>query len=379
MTQEGTELPDADHSSLSRPASSAVLGELEVLREGVGVSPERIRRRAPEMQQLAVVGDQLEYQQLHPSDRHIAAYMAIGCVIEHGIGNYQHQQILILTLRYDMSMLALRRDPEAWNEVRRATTVSQRDALTQALLFYKKSAYFEMRKEAYAELANQLAMRTHTPCRANGTDRVAIEILRLTQRQILGYFTVEGRAVFRELLADEALMQLNFRWWPPSGFVGSSESVFNQAISQAIRDEYPAAVQEFVLLKRASTSDPRPDEEFCLSGDALESLLHPVNSFNIWQLFPEAGEQSRSSADPAIAIERLSNSLDVLAWILSTDGDSGPIDNLAVLETPNFGRQSDKPLYIDDRPIQRSERDIFADDEEMDEGDIDPDGDRTEQ
>lgn len=321
-----------------RPSSAQVLSELESLREGIGLSPERIRTKAPRLQELPIVSDQLDLEGLHPSDSHLAAYSAIGCVVEHSISDYQQQQILILTLRYDSTLLGIRRDAEAWNDVSRAPILSQRDALVQALLFYGKTAYFEKRKAAYAELANQLSMRRRTPCRAAGAEQVAVETLRLSLRQLLGYFTIEGRAVFREVLAEEALPLVHDRW--KQEVADSASGLLWSAIHQAIREAYPAAVAEATALQRRGSSAAGTGA--LLDGLALKALLGPHRFQDFWFILLEISGKGYESSPEG----RLADSLNVLSWVLTTGGYSATVDVSDLLGSPRAISGS-----IDDSPI----------------------------
>lgn len=324
MTPDSTETSDEDASSLVRPSSDEVLRELEVLRHGPGLSPQRIRERGPRIQELIVVHDQLDLEHLHPEDTHLAAYSAIGCVIEHTIRDYQHQQILILTMRYDPLLLSVRGDTQAWDNVLQAPTVSQRDALVQALLFYSKSVYFVKRQNAYFELANQLAMRTTTPCRNGKPSKAEIETSLLTTRQILGYLALEGEHLLREFLAGEVLQRIKSEWQSQAGDPPRTamEQLWH-VLERAISDVYPRYSLDIAWAYQGDDPREHHPDEHCLNGETLLLLLKPRGFKEFWStLLAEGARGEASTHDERLeAIQKLDTSLGLLAYIIAHPDD----------------------------------------------------------
>lgn len=226
----------------ARPSSADVLRELEELRTREGISPTKIREVAPLIQQLPIVDDHRQLKQYVEADRHLAAYGAIGCVLDHAIPDVQWQTILVLTMRYDYNLLAVQ-PKDGWDGVRRASSITNRHNLMQGILQYSRSRYFELVRLAYDELANQLLLRDISPCRAAAEQQVMSQVERMAIDRLLGLFSVAGHDVFRERLAALALEQLDSRWQS----VGESATErLVSVVRQALAREYPDAVHAYV-------------------------------------------------------------------------------------------------------------------------------------
>ena len=217
-----------------RPSSQQIVEELELLRRDHGISPTKIEAQAPSLLRLPVVEDQQRLKQLDPRDRHLEAYSAIGCVIDFAISDYEMQTILVLSMRYDPSLLRVRPNPE-WEGVIRTTSLNQRHKFIQSLLFYGKTTYFDRLNVAYRELANQLVLRDHSPCRQAGAEQLAKSLMAATMQELLLLFSTHGQSILMETIAKEALPRVESKWKVART---TSYWAFAHAIELAITSEY---------------------------------------------------------------------------------------------------------------------------------------------
>lgn len=249
-----------------RPSSHEVLGELELLRRDHGISPTKIQTQAPSLLRLPVVEDQLKLKQLDPRDRHLAAYSAIGCVIDFGISDYQTQTILILSMRYDPSLLRTRPNPE-WGAVISTTSLSQRHKFIQAVMLYGKTTYFERLNDAYRQLADQLVIRDHSPCREAGVEELAKLLVAATLQELLVLFSAHGQSVLMEAIAGEALPRVKSKWRTQGR---TNYLTFANAINSALATDYQALYENQT---RLAQSRPQDEELMPLDGKVLERII----------------------------------------------------------------------------------------------------------
>lgn len=217
-----------------RPSSQQIVEELELLRRDHGISPTKIEAQAPSLLRLPVVEDQQRLKQLDPRDRHLAAYSAIGCVIDFAISDYEMQTILVLSMRYDPSLLRVRPNPE-WEGVIRTTSLNQRHKFIQSLLFYGKTTYFDRLNVAYRELANQLVLRDHSPCRQAGVEQLAKSLMAATMQELLLLFSTHGQSILMETIAKEALPRVESKW---KAAESTNYRIFARAIESALATDY---------------------------------------------------------------------------------------------------------------------------------------------
>lgn len=327
-TGSSTETPEADDLL---PSSAEVLGELEELREHRGISPSKIRDVAPFIQRLPITEDQRLFKRLSPDDRHVAAYAAIGCVLDHAIPDVISQQILILTLRYDYNLLTVQ-PREGWENAWRGPSLTARHNLVMALLQYGRSRYYELMRLAYDELAGQLLLRESTPCRLSAARQVAQVPVELALDQLLGLFSLAGRDLLRERLASQALARVDARW-QASGNTAIERLV--SVVRQALASEYPAAAQAFARAKRErhhlqSGSRRFPSGGYTIEGDDLHHLIAGDPKRSFWErvhalprlLTTEAvwaadGDANRVDTEPTYLFRQIGDSYGVLARLLS--------------------------------------------------------------
>ncbi|RRJ85685.1 hypothetical protein EG850_12240 [Gulosibacter macacae] len=289
QTSDGTELPDVQ---AARPSSADILREIEELRGRDGISPAKIRAVAPRIQTLPVVEDHRRFKGFAARDQHLAAYGAIGCVLNHAIAETTWRYILILTLRYDYELLPNVKPAAGWHEVRRASSLGARHDLVMALLNYEKSRYHELVRLAYDELVGQLLLRDTSPCRgatAQAIEELAIE---LALDELLVRFSIEIDQVRRERIAARALKQVDARW-QPSGSTAREQLI--SVVGQTIASEYPDAVRSYIRSRQVEDEaqfgrhDVPPhgyviagvDLEYLIGGDPGRPFLDRVESLSL--------------------------------------------------------------------------------------------------
>lgn len=317
----------------ARPSSADVLRELEALRAREGISPTKIREVAPLIQQLPIVDDHRQLKQYVEADRHLAAYGAIGCVLDHAIPDVIQQTILVLTMRYDYNLLTVQPE-DGWDGVRRASSISSRHDLVQGILQYSRSRYFELVRLAYDELANQLLLRDVSPCRAAAEQQIMSQIERTAVDRLLGLFSVAGHEALRERLAVLALEQFDSRW------KGSGASATERLISivrQALAREYPDAVRAYVRHMASPDNragfgqNPRPlhgyaakdvDLDYLITGDSSVSFLDRLDKLpSLIGITPPTTMRRPDGEEPGARtyhVSKIRQSYRLLAAVLSS-------------------------------------------------------------
>lgn len=200
--------PDQNEPAPQRPSSSEIRSELVALRTDLGVSVGKIADKAPGLMRLPVTETQRKFQGWAESDRHIAAYEALGCVIDTW-QNLIDQAILTVTLRYRRQGRSIGVGlVSAWNQ----PTLTTRQELLWEIIGYQRRHGEHLRDQAYQALAEELVMLHSSPCVAavppEPGERAASEE-RYTIRELMAAFAVIGEIAVQERVAKEALKRLS--------------------------------------------------------------------------------------------------------------------------------------------------------------------------
>jgi hypothetical protein len=155
-----------------------IRAELLTLRKREGINLLKLRDHCPKLQSLPATMDHLEVRQMHPSNRHVAAYEVLECAISARVPSGTLVRILTVTLnigkeqnepKIDMEM----NNQEDSNKTKKDETDTYLDARRKKLraeLLVGPKAFRNLEEEAYVQLSGALVAATRSPCSDEPSD-----------------------------------------------------------------------------------------------------------------------------------------------------------------------------------------------------------------
>lgn len=314
--------------SMERPSSSHIREELEALRAGTGITVGKVADKGPGLMSLPVTESHRELGGWAKSDRHIAAYEMIGCVLDRWPDLVQ-QSILSVTLRY--SGLNRAKNPAIVSAMH-PVTLTARQSLLEELLNYSRQRLAELRDRAYQCFAEELVRLSSSPCIGPSPLPDAITLVDQERYTLDEFFTALASSIqphLRHLAAQGALKILGEyetvkrRNSDDTARGTSYEELFLEMLLERVRGVYTETYQ----LKRASLVHQFSEREVDV-GLRVPDIISPVA---LLRLFPVEFENGPD------LITRLTDSRDRLEHDLTTTEviDSGT--GLS-LQTERIGR-----------------------------------------
>mgnify|MGYP000919523139 CR=1 FL=1 len=132
-----------------RPTTDDVLADLVALRGHRGITILRVKELATHLQHLRATESELAKLRLSPEDVHSAAYQVVKCAVHESVERPDLQEILAITLNF----------------ASRNSNLTERREVARHHLILSAKEYDRLEREAYMQLAGELALLPSSPCR----------------------------------------------------------------------------------------------------------------------------------------------------------------------------------------------------------------------